>query len=90
MPVLRSTEFRSLAADGMASAYLRGSGAPGSVVVALNAGEEDAILDISLPSGQLDEVHLPGNPSTAPVAAAENGTLRLPLPPRTGRLFRIA
>ena len=51
LPVLRSTEFRSLAADGMASAYLRGSGAAGSIVVALNAGEEDASLDIALPTG---------------------------------------
>lgn len=78
-----------MAADGMASAYLRGSGGPGSALVALNAGDHDADLDIRVPDGRLEEVALSGlAPSPAPTAMA--GGLRLTLPARSGRLFAVS
>ncbi|HUF05853.1 MAG TPA: glycoside hydrolase family 13 protein [Candidatus Binatia bacterium] len=73
-PALRSAELERLAVDGMACAYRRGSG-PGSVVVALNAGETDARLP--LPDG-LTEIF-----ATVPEAGAP-GTI----PARSGRVFR--
>ncbi len=88
MPVLRSTEMRGLAADGMASAYLRGSGGPGSAVVALNAGDEDMTLVIAAPDGRLDEVALPGTPPSPP-PAVEADSLGVRIPARTGRLFAV-
>ena len=90
MPVLRSAEYRSLAAVGMASAYQRGPGGPGSVVVALNAGEDDATLEIPAIEGVFDEVRLPGGPDPARVTPGDDGSLRLALPARTGRLFRLS
>jgi cyclomaltodextrinase / maltogenic alpha-amylase / neopullulanase len=89
LPVLRSSDCRSLAADGMASAYLRGGGGPRSALVALNAGEVDATLEISAPSGRLDEVHLPGAAHAAPPDTVSD-VLRVGLPARTGRLFSVA
>ena len=89
MPVLRGTEVRSLGADDMAAAYLRGDGGPGSAVVALNAGDVDATLDVAAPIGRLEEVALDGAaPAAAPTAA--DGALRLPLPARSGRLFAVS
>jgi hypothetical protein len=89
MPVLRSTDIRGLAADGMASAYLRGDGGPGSAVVALNAGDDDATLLVAAPDGRLDEVVLPGAlPAVAP--ATGPGGLRVSIPARTGRLFAVS
>jgi hypothetical protein len=86
---LRSTDFRGLAATGMASAYLRGSGGPGSAIVALNAGDEAVTLEFAMPDGRLDEVALDGAlPATAPQSA--DGVLRMPLPARAGRLFEVA
>jgi neopullulanase len=90
MPVLRATEYRSLVASGMASAYLRGPGAPGSAVVAINAGEDAATLEIPTPGGTLVEELLPGGPAPAAVMPGTAGTVRLEMPPRSGRLFRIA
>jgi cyclomaltodextrinase / maltogenic alpha-amylase / neopullulanase len=88
MPALRGTEIRPLAADGMASAYLRGNGGPGSALVALNAGEDDVTMDVPAPDGRLDEVALSGvAPSPGPATVA--GELRLTLPARTGRLFAV-
>jgi hypothetical protein len=86
---LRSTDFRGLAAAGMASAYLRGNGGPGSAIVALNADDEATTLEIAVPDGRLDEVVLDGAvPATAPLPG--DGLLRMPLPARAGRLFTLA
>jgi neopullulanase len=89
MPVLRSTEIRALAADGMASAYLRGDGGAGSAVVALNAGEVDATLTVAAPDGRLDEVILPGA-AASPAPTEDAGGLRVSIPARTGRLFAVS
>lgn len=74
-PALRSIELECLAVDGMACAYRRGTG-PGSVVVAVNAGETDARPP--LPDG-LTELF-----ATSP--APDVGTI----PARSGRLFRAS
>jgi glycosidase len=86
MPALRSPEWRALAASGMTAAYLRGTGDPGSVVVAINAGETDAALDFSWTGSSPNEVTLPGFEGTTEL---RDGRLRLTVPARAGRLVEM-
>ena len=79
---LRSVEFTPLAADGMAAAYRRGSGS-GSVVVAINAGDQAVTLSIDVDG--MEEVTIPGL-----VDEAASSSSPLELPARSARVFRAA
>ena len=88
-PALSSPEWRALAANGMAAAYLRGTGAPGSVIVLLNAGDAPADLELDADAASLRELPLPGLPALEPVGAGD-GRVRVTLPARSGGLVEIA
>lgn len=81
-PALRSVAFTPLAADGMAAAYRRGSGS-GSVVVAINAGEEPATLTIDVDG--MEEVAIPG---LLPASVGSSSSFELPA--RSARVLRTA
>ncbi len=92
LPLRRGT-FRVLAADGDTLAFERALEAD-RVVVAINAGDEAADLDV--PAGESvagpsvwREVELPGWPTEAPVGSAD-GQLRIRLGPRAGRILAVA
>ncbi len=85
-PVLRRGDLRPLTAHGMVSAYLR-DGGDGAMLIALNAGEEPAQLDVAV-SGELQAVPLPG--SDAAMARPHGEGTRLELPPRQGGVWRVA
>ena len=97
LPALRRGTFRLAGAVDDALAYVRGevSGHPGGapVLVAVNAGEAPAELRIGVPElagGFLVDAALP-RPDTAgdpaPVLVAADGSARLPVPPRSGRIL---
>ena len=79
-PALRSAELECVIADGMASAYRRGSG-DGSVVVAINAGDEPTRLALHVAGHE--ELEISG---FALGPAAETGDVVIPA--RSARLFR--
>lgn len=81
-PALRSRSFEPLASVAQAAAYRRGSGR-GSVVVAINAGSDDAELEVDV-SG-MTELSLPGLPG----AAQQGDAGRFRLPKRSARVFRL-
>jgi len=70
----------------MASAYLRSS-EEGTLLVALNAGEEPARLDVAV-RGELQLVPLPGTDAATAHRGGVDGT-RLELPPRQGSVWRV-
>jgi cyclomaltodextrinase / maltogenic alpha-amylase / neopullulanase len=79
-PALRDVEITPLAADGMAVAYRRGAG-PGSVVMAINAGDGEASLRVAIPDGEPRIVAIPGlQGGTA--GRADAGDVRFDLDPR--------
>jgi len=86
-PAFRDVAYTPLAADGMAAAYRRGDG-PGSALVAINAGEEPAALDVEVPERLLEPIDIPdlGGGQTTRM---EDGRVRLALPPRSGTLVRV-
>jgi neopullulanase len=84
---VRGVAFTPLAAEGLAAAYRRGDG-PGSVVVAINAGEEPAALVVDLDERQIEPVYLP-ELGGGQVTRTEDGRVRLDLPPRSGTLVRV-
>ena len=90
-PALRRGEFAIAGAAGMTAAYLR-SDADDAFVVCLNAGEEDATLDLALPGldGRTLAPEIPGGWAWAagdPVAVS-GGCASVPIPARGARLLR--
>jgi len=90
-PALRRGEFAIAGAAGMTAAYLR-SDADDAFVVCLNAGEEDATLDLALPGldGRTLAPEIPGGWAWAagdPVAVS-GGRASVPIPARGARLLR--
>jgi cyclomaltodextrinase len=86
-PSLRSADFAPIASDGMAAVYARGVG-PGSLVVALNAGDSSCELRVPTVAGSLVPVAT-GEDEGAEVQVRDGGhTIRMP--PRSGRILRVA
>ncbi|MFL5675135.1 MAG: glycoside hydrolase family 13 protein [Chloroflexota bacterium] len=89
-PGLRGREVRVAGASDQAVAVERGSGAS-RFVVALNAADAEARLDVSVDGDGvrgLDGVPLPGFEEVAG-SAVTDGRATLVLPPRSGALFRV-
>ena len=86
-PELRSADWRGLAAEGMAAAYLRGDGSTGSVIVAINAGDEPSSLKVDWPHGPVQPVALPGVMAESRRSGA---ILEIDLAQRNGALFAVA
>lgn len=89
---LRRGAFDVVGAAGMAAAYRR-SDADASFVVCLNAGDEPAVLDLSLPGleGRILAPVTPEGwpwPAGADVAVADDGHAALEIPARGARLLR--
>jgi len=84
-PVLRHGGFEPLAAAGMASAYLR-SGVDGRVLVAVNAGETQAQLEVAIAANGLDRIELPYGDGAVLTPRGEGAVLELPA--RTGGVWR--
>jgi cyclomaltodextrinase len=86
-PHLRSAELEPLASDGMAAAYARGAG-PGSLVVALNAGDSTCELRLSRTADRLVPVAI-GHDEGADVDVRDGAAI-VRIPARSGRILRIA
>ena len=83
-PAVRDAVFTPLAAAGMAAAYLRGRG-PGSLAVAINSGDEPAVLSLPL-SGVVEQVPIAGlEPGTVDRG---DGDVRLAMPARSATVLR--
>ncbi len=84
-PAFRDVDFTPLSAEGMAVAYRRGS-AEHAAIVAVNAG--DLPVDLLVP-GPTDAslVTVPGLPAPT-LSPADDGTLRIALPARSGAVVR--
>ena len=94
-PVLRRGSYRTVAAAGAAIAFVRSpvDGVSGpAVVVAINAGEAEASLQLDLPglAGQhLVALSWPGMPAVpAGRIAVEGGHAVVTVPPRAGLVLR--
>jgi cyclomaltodextrinase / maltogenic alpha-amylase / neopullulanase len=90
-PCLRRGDFTPAGADGMAAAYLR-AGEGGSFVIALNAGEDPAVLEVvvgAIPGATLAPVTPAGWawPAGDPVRV-EGGQASIALPARGARILR--
>jgi cyclomaltodextrinase / maltogenic alpha-amylase / neopullulanase len=86
-PVLRHGDFSIAAAEGMACAYLR-TDERSVVLVAINAGDEVARLDVALPEGaRFEPLPLPGQDGMVPLLGGA-GRQTLALPPRQGLVLR--
>jgi neopullulanase len=81
--VLRHGDYRTLAAQGDAVAYLR-TGEAGNAVIMLNAGTTEQTLTVSAEEldGRLEPVQLAGAP--APRVESSDGGHRVTLPGRSG------
>jgi cyclomaltodextrinase len=92
-PVLRRGSFTPAGADGPAAAYLRAD-ADETLVIAINAGEESARLEVIVPG--LDAVALePVVPdgwgwNPGGVVAVSDGLAVIDLPARGARILRVA
>ena len=86
-PGLRSADFDPIASDGMAAAYARGAGL-GSLVVALNAGDSTSELRVPTAAGRLVPVGI-GRDDGADVEV-HDGAAIVRIPPRSGRVLRVA
>ena len=84
---LRSADFEPIASDGMAAAYGRGAG-PGSLVVALNAGESSCDLRLPTTAGSLVPIAI-GQEEGAGVEVSDGAAI-IAIPPRSGRVLRVA
>ncbi len=88
---LRRGQFAIAGATGMTAAYLR-SDADAAFVVCLNAGEEDARLELPLPGleGRTLEPQVPGGWTWDPgdPVTVSGGRASVPLPARGARLLR--
>jgi hypothetical protein len=71
----------------MAAAYLRGDGSTGSVIVAINAGDEPSSLKVDWPHGPVQRVALPGVMAESRRSGA---ILEIDLAQRNGALFAVA
>ena len=90
-PVLRRGAFRVLAAQGMAMAYLRSDG-ESAFVIALNAAEEAARLEVDLPEAagrRLVHVPLPGDAEPVGPLVVADGRAVIEVPARAGRALRV-
>jgi len=91
-PVLRGGAFRTAGAAGLALGFVRAGDDGDVAVVAVNAGDQSAELDLDVPEAagrRLAPVSLPGGDLSA-VDVAPDGVLRLTVPPRTGAVLRPA
>jgi cyclomaltodextrinase / maltogenic alpha-amylase / neopullulanase len=92
-PVLRRGDFATLAAEGDAVAYARSMEGMPTVVVALNAGTDAAVLSFGLHGASLSKVE-PAAPLLAASAAASidsvEGTVTVELGPRSGAVFVVS
>jgi cyclomaltodextrinase / maltogenic alpha-amylase / neopullulanase len=88
-PVLRHGGFQALAAAGMASAYLR-SGDDGTLMVALNAGEQPAILPVEVSADRLAVLHVSAADAAAVGANPRGDGTLLELAPRSGSVWRVS
>jgi cyclomaltodextrinase len=97
--VLQSGDVRVMGATGSMVSYLRfwpdnghaGVDGPAAMLVALNNGEDAAILELEdqeLAGTRWRAIALPGVPDPAELVAAERGSLSLHLPGRSGALLR--
>jgi neopullulanase len=87
-PALRSADLSPLAAAGMAAAYRRGSG-QAAVAVAVNAGDEAAMLDLEVESADVTAPLPIDGLAAGTVERAEDGSLRIRLPARSGMIVPL-
>jgi neopullulanase len=90
-PVLRHGSFRVAAAEGMAIAYVR-SDARGAMVIAINAGRDEARLAADLPEAagrRLVPVPLPGIVGSSASVEVVGARARLRLRRRSGVVLRV-
>ena len=86
-PALRSSELEPVASDGLAAAYARGAG-PGSLLVALNAG--DSSCELRLPTTARDLLPVATGGEEGADVRVRDGAATVRIPPRSGRLLRVA
>ena len=97
LPSLRRGKFRLAGSAGDAVGFVRMGPREAAAVVAVNAGDEGASLDLALPDlagRRLIAVPLPGTGDATPAASAvvpgDDGTLRLQVPGRSSIVLRTA
>ncbi len=94
LPALRRGTFRVVGSDALALAFVRaadGGGPP--VVVAVNAGETAARVDVQVPEvagAALEDLPLPGGAPDGPVSVDRDGRTSVTVPPRGARLLKPA
>ncbi len=86
VPATRGTELATLATNGAACVYSRGSG-PGSLVVAVNPGE--TAVHVNVASDPLVEIAIAGF-ETPDVPNREGGLPALTIPARGARVLKVA
>jgi cyclomaltodextrinase len=86
-PALRADGYRRLAASGMACAYLRSDAGGTAALVAINAGEQPASLELPAMPGPASELIL-ATAESSPELPGGDGSHRLALPPRWGGIWR--
>lgn len=89
-PLLRHGETRIVAAHGMAAAYLRSTDTD-AILVALNADDEAAVVEVALPDHEGHAIEPLALHGAAPVKPARvaSGSASLELPARTGVAYRV-
>jgi len=88
-PTLRSADYEPLASEGMAVAYARGAG-PGSLVVAVNAGDAACALPVPTTAGRLVPMAIGDDGEAEAEAEVRDGAAIIRIPPRSGRILRVA